>query len=187
MTAQARQIREAIQRIAGVPDNILVILDCTVESVNMDTRTCDVRIIDGDTDTLIEGVLLSAMPNDGLICKPSIGSVVRVAFNDKKPRFVVQFSDIDELHVTIANMEFVINAQGIFQGDESFGGVVKADSVASGVNGQFSSVIAAIQAGFSALSGIDSGVSLTAFNSGIAAYQPLQSANLQNMKFKHGN
>jgi hypothetical protein len=37
------------------------------------------------------------------------------------------------------------------------------------------------------LGAIDSGVSLTAFNSAIASYQPMISINIQNQTFKHGN
>jgi hypothetical protein len=184
---EARQIREAIQRLTGTSGSMMVILDCEVLSVNKSERNCVVKIIDGATPTQVENVMLSAEPNDGLICIPAIGSLVRVAFHDKKPRFVVQFSDLDECRVTIAQMEFIINAQGVFQGDESYGGVVKADDVTSSVNSQCNSIIQAAIAAFTALGAIDSGVSLTAFNSAIASYQPMISINIQNQTFKHGN
>lgn len=183
---EARQISEAIQRIVGKSD-MLVILDCEVVSVDPSARSCEVKIIDGVSATTIPNVLLSAEPNDGFLCIPAIGSVVRVAFHDKKPRFVVQFSDLSEARITIAQMEFIINANGVFHGDESYGGVVKADDVSNSVNGQCNSIIQAAIAAFTALSGIDAGVSLAAFNSSIASYQPMVSNNIQNQKFKHGN
>lgn len=183
---EARQISEAIQRIVGKTD-LLTIIDCEVVSVNASERICEVRVIDGTSANTIPNVLLSAEPNDGLICIPAIGSVVRVAFNDKKPKFVVQFSDLSEARVTIAQMEFIINANGVFHGDETYGGVVKADNVTNSVNQQCNTIIQSCIAAFSALSAIDAGVSLTAFNAGIAAYQPMVSINIQNQKFKHGN
>jgi hypothetical protein len=54
---EARQIREAIQRLTGTSGSMMVILDCEVLSVNKSERNCVVKIIDGATPTQVENVM----------------------------------------------------------------------------------------------------------------------------------
>jgi hypothetical protein len=174
----ANEIKEAIERIANpMQVDYGRFLLCEVVSVDEDARTCDVKPVNDITETVIPGVNLSAAPNDGEYAKPELGSVVLIARFIKQESYVVKFSDLAKWKI-VAD-EVVLN-------DTTYGGVPIADEVASKVNNNIDILKQACVAAFGALSGLDSGASLAAFNSSVAALLPINSVDLQNQNVKHG-
>ena len=117
-----RAIIESIRKMAGTDKNDLChYVNAEVLSVDMDSRTCECKAIDGHTDYNLTNVKLSATVGDGLVIEPTIGSTVVVVFSDNVQSFVAQFSDIEKITI-FANTKVQL-------GDGSFGGLVKADEL----------------------------------------------------------
>lgn len=182
-----RNIRDAIRQMAGVNGiDYIRIIDATVKSVSKRDRTCNVKAINTGADIDINDVLLSVQPNDGLILIPKVDSLVKIAVCEKNEPYVISFSDIDEMRVTIDGMEVLIKGNEVLLGDGSFSGLVKVGSLVTEYNNRLNALKGAIAAGFGALSGIDSGASLAAFNSAAAGVLPMVQQTLENNKIKHG-
>ena len=69
----------------------------TVVSVDNTERTCDVTILGETVETT--GVKLQANIEgaEGIYIKPTVGSFVRVGFENKEAAFVVSYTEIDEI------------------------------------------------------------------------------------------
>jgi hypothetical protein len=74
----------------------------------------------------------------------------------------------------------------IYLNGENNGGLIKIDNLKSQYDAGIAAIKAACVAGFTALSGLDSGVSLSAFNAAAASIQNLNLTPLQNNTVKHG-
>ena len=175
----AAELKEAIERIAnpfGIDYGKFV--QCEVVSVDVDARTCVCKPVNDISEADIEGVNLSAVPNDGELCVPDVGSTVLVVRFFKQEPYVVKFSDLEKWQI-VAN-EVVLNGDG-------YGGVVIADEVASYVNNAINTMKAAVVAGFAALPPANFGSgAISAFNGAMSSLLPLNSLDLQNPNVKHG-
>lgn len=175
----SRQLIEAIRRIGGGydADNVSIVF-ATVKSVNQDDRTCVCIPINDKSEAEIPDVNISALPNDGELKFPQVDSVVIIARTAKNEPFILKESDL-ELYLLIANS---IQLNG-----DDFGGVVKIDNLKTQYDAMVAAFKVAIAAGFSALSGLDGGASLAAFNASAASVSNLNKTTLENTKVKHGN
>lgn len=131
----SREIKEGIQRLSKTfGKDYPVIIVGSVTSVDKNARTCDIDIISGLDAEILQGVKLSANPNDGILQVPSIGSNVNVLFSNKNVPFVILFSDIDEYILTIEQTELTIKSGSISFGDGSFNGLVKVAELTTKLN-----------------------------------------------------
>lgn len=134
MSIYNRQIKEGIQRLAGTwGKDYVSIIEAEVISVDETTRTAIVKPLSGDYNTNIT-VNLLANPNDGFILIPSIESTVIVAMTNKNDYFVVQFSDIDKVRITIGQFEILMTENELLLGDGSFDGLVKVGDLVTRLN-----------------------------------------------------
>ena len=127
-----RKIQEAIQRISGTYKNDPVqFIICSVDSFDLETQTCDCTPIGGDATTTIPNVSLKAEPNNGILIKPKIDSVVLVAMSLKTSAYIFMFSDIDSIETIIKGpgnpTKLKIEDGKITMNDGSFGGLVKIE------------------------------------------------------------
>ncbi len=130
-----RSIKEAVQKLAGTFGvNPLTVIIAKVVSVNDDEMTCTIDPLNDNSTVTIENVNLSAQPNDGLICYPSIESIVLVAYAPKLDPFILQFSDIDKCRITINSCEYYIDKNGIKLYGDNFGGLVKVTDLVGKLN-----------------------------------------------------
>lgn len=184
----SRQIKEGIQRLAKTfgTDYAFIVVGSVV-SVDEQKRTCKIEVVSGINAEEIEGVLLQAEPNDGFLLVPKAESTVKVLFSNKQAPFVVHCSEIDKMVVIVNKTEFVIQDGTIKLNGDAFGGVIKVDDLKTQYDAMLTAFKAAVAAGFSALSGLDSGASLAAFNSAASSIQNLNKTTLQNTTVKHGN
>lgn len=162
------QIRDAIKKIAK-PNNDGYSVLCTVDSVDLLTLTCYCIPINGEGD--IQGVKLMANVENGFTIIPKVNSKVLVSFLSDQIGFVSMFSGVSEIR-----LNGVVN-----------GGLIKIDNLKTQYDANVAAIKAACVAGFTALSGLDSGASLSAFNASATAILNLNKTTLENTTVKHGN
>lgn len=134
MSVENRGIKEGIQRLAGTwGKDFVSIIESEVISVNEITRTAMVNPLSGDYSSNLT-VNLLANPNDGFVLIPSIGSTVIIAMTNKNDYFVVQFSDIDKVRITIGNFEILMTENELLLGDGSLNGLVKVSDLVTKLN-----------------------------------------------------
>jgi len=169
MSKESAQIIEAIQRIAGTFGvEIIQVVDTIVTSdVNEDKLTFG-------TDA-IKGVLLSPVPNDGIILYPANGSTVKIAYSTKTTAFLLQASDLQKARITIGECEYFIDKDGIKLHGDDFGGLVKVNSLVSAYNTVVTDLIA-IQ---TALNTLGQPITITSMAK--------TAIELENNKVQHGN
>lgn len=108
----------AIQNIAGVQnDDKVKLLQCSVDSVDLDNCICSVTTISGNAKLSFDAQLMAGVA-DGLLISPTVGSMVYVLFSKYTLPFVVKYGDIDSYS---------------FNGDE-FGGMVKVIELTQKIN-----------------------------------------------------
>lgn len=134
MSIENRGIKEGIQRLAGTwGKDFVSIIESEILSVDETTRTAIVKPLSGDYVSDLT-VNLLASPNDGMILIPSIGSTVIVAMTNKNDYFVVQFSDIDKVRITIGEFEILMTENELLLGDGSLNGLVKVSDLVTKLN-----------------------------------------------------
>ena len=133
--AKNRDIKEAVQKLAGTWNtNPLTVIVAKIVSVNDDEMTCTIDPLNDNSTVTIENVNLSAQPNDGFVCYPSVDSIVLVAYAPKLDPFILQFSDIDKCRITIEKCEYYIDKDGIKLHGDNFGGLVKVSDLVNKIN-----------------------------------------------------
>lgn len=92
------ELKAAIQQLAGTfnKDPVSIIV-CTVDSIDIDTRTCTCKAITGDATTEISGVQLMTEVSDGFLLLPLIGSTVIVGISVRNVAFIILFSEVDKI------------------------------------------------------------------------------------------
>ena len=134
MSVYNRQIKEGIQRLAGTwGKDYVSVIEGQIISVDETTRTAIVKPLSGDYNADIT-VNLLACPNDGFILVPSVESTVIVAMTNKNDYFVVQFSDIDKVRITIGQFEILMTENELLLGDGSLNGLVKVSDLVTKLN-----------------------------------------------------
>lgn len=130
-----RQIKEAIQHLAGTHNkDEIKLVQCEVESVDVDTRTCNVVTISGLATYTIENVALMSAIDDGVLILPKIGSIVSVIHNKKGIKFVSQFSEVESIVIITGDTTIEIKDGLVQFNDGSFDGFVKIKDLVEKLN-----------------------------------------------------
>lgn len=169
MSKEVTDIRQAIQALSGITDLTFEGVACKVSDIDLATFTCTCTPINGDAEFF--DVLLNADADKGFTLIPKDGSVVIVQQTSQATAYVSMVSKVDQIYLA---------------GDAN-GGLVKVNDLKLQYDTMIASFKAAISAGFTALSGLDGGASLSAFNSAAASVINLNKTTLENTKVKHGN
>jgi hypothetical protein len=169
MSKEVTDIRQAIQALSGITDLTFEGVACNVSNIDLATFTCTCTPINGDAEFF--DVLLNADADKGFTLIPKDNSVVIVQQTSQATAYVSMVSKVDQIYLA---------------GDAN-GGLVKIDDLKLQYDTMIASFKAAISAGFTALSGLDGGASLSAFNSAAASVINLNKTTLENTKVKHGN
>lgn len=94
-----RAIIEAINKIVGNHKNDQVVYaNATIDSVDIDSRTCVCTLIDNHTEYQITAKL-TATVDDGLLLIPSIDSTVKIILSRDVEPFVCQYSGLEEVRI----------------------------------------------------------------------------------------
>lgn len=183
-----RDIKYAIEFLSGqtgLKKARFVTANVDDNSKGTSDRTIDVSIVLGDSGK-ITGVNLQSEPNDGFILIPKEQTQVIVCIMPDNSAYVFKCNDIDKIICVIdSNNSYVFDANGFIWNGGNNGGLIKIDNLKTQYDTNIAAIKAACVAGFTALSGLDSGASLNAFNSSSAAIQNLNKTSLENTKIKH--
>ena len=122
-----RAIAEAIKKITG-QHKVDPVSYCNAEvtAVDVNSRTCSCRVVEGHTAYDLPTVKLMAVVDDGLFLEPVVGSMVKVIFSEIVEPFVCQYSEIENITID-AKTQVTIN-------DGSFGGLVKVQELLDKIN-----------------------------------------------------
>lgn len=106
---------------------------CKVVSVDDSTRTCEVQPINGDAERT--GRLQASLQlTEGLYIKPVVGSFVQLTWINEITGIITQFSEIEEIDITIGGSSFnIIDGQVTFNGG-SLGGLTVPSLVKDQLN-----------------------------------------------------
>jgi hypothetical protein len=130
-----RAIIEAIQKIAGSQlSDAVSIAACTVNGVDIASRTCNCTEITGQAGVEIPNVQLQSEVSDGILLIPAIGSTVLVTYSKYNPPFVSMFSDIDRIFLIGGDAAVDIKEDTVILNDGSFGGLVKVADLVTKLN-----------------------------------------------------
>lgn len=114
-----RAIREAVEHLAGTHrDDKVFVIDATVDSVDITTRTCVCTAIGGKAGSELPNVRLMASIDDGLLIIPTIDSTVTLLFSNFTDPCIISYSEIDTI---------------IFRGGD-LGGLVKVIELTTKLN-----------------------------------------------------
>lgn len=130
-----RKITEAIQRLAGtqLTDEVYILI-CTVDSVDVDGRTCDCTAVGGTAITDIPGVQLMAEVDDGALYIPAIGSTVIVVYSKRNVPYIALYSELSALYYVVGDTTLDITNGLIKFNDGSFEGLVKVVELTQKLN-----------------------------------------------------
>lgn len=102
-------IKELIQKLAQ-SGNELYAKIAEVVSVDIETKTCDVKPIDGSSE--IFDVFLNLNEESGQFCEPVIGSLICIVFITKETAVAVNYSELKQYNIIIEETEFTIDKNG---------------------------------------------------------------------------
>lgn len=130
-----RAIIEAVQRLAGtqLTDEVYIIA-CTVESVDIDDRTCECTAIGGEAVTDVPGVQLMAEVDDGILYVPGIGSTVIVMYSKRNVPYIALYSEISAIHYVVGDTTIDVTNGLIKLNDGTFQGLVKVVELTTKLN-----------------------------------------------------
>ena len=165
--ADNRDIIECIREMSGTKrlSNVFYV-DAVVDSVDIETRTCEVTVNDGKSAYQLTASLMASV-DDGILVEPELDSNVKVVFSETVDAVIVQFS-------AIKNITFIAGTKIKLNGD-SLGGLVEIIPLIAWMT-KVKVDLTTIQA---ALNGLGVPVAITADT-------PTQS-NFENTKVVHGS
>lgn len=111
-------------------------LVATVDSVDVDTRTCACTLVSGVTDVQLGRVRLMATLDDGMLLVPAVGSTVIIESTHNTDPIVIMFSQLDKVLTIAGGSTLQIDADGLKLNGDQFGGIpvlVKPDDSDAGV------------------------------------------------------
>ncbi len=186
-------IGQLIKKLAGKSGGKSVMRLGVAEAVDMDTRTCTLRPLDGGPDLFgvkLQAVKMEGAPEIGMVIEPVDGSVVLAANVQDLPLnySIVSYSEIANFYVFSAGKVVLKSADGIQLNEGDHGGLVVVADLVSKLNGIeqdlntlkniFSAWVPTPQDGGAALKG-----ALAAYVS--QTLQPTQIADLENPDVTH--
>ena len=179
MTEANRQIRDAIQVLAGTKGLSTKFMLGKVTEVQEDERTCSVEVQLGDHPMTLTGINLSAENNDGLVEFPAVDSTVLICLLSNNSGFVVKMSDLDKVICVIdSSNKFEFDSTGFIWNDGLNGGLIKIVDLTTKLNlllAQIQANHALIAAAIGSLGGSYTPSALTTF----------QKSNYENTKILH--
>ena len=170
-------IRELIQKLSLTDENYYSEF-AVVQSINEISRTANVKTIVDDVEFDVNLQPLTDM-DSGLVIVPENDSVVVISYISKETAFISLTSKIKKI---------ILSCDDVSINDGTFGGLVKVEILNAALNSlqtQLNQIKAATSAGFTSLSALDSGASLSAFSSASQTV-PIDISQIENKKFKHG-
>lgn len=121
-----RQIAEAVQKLAGTHlTDEMYMLVCTVDAVDVDSRTCDCTAVTGTAVTDMPGVQLMAEVDDGMLYIPAVGSTVIVMYSKRNVPYIALYSELSAIYCVVGNTTLDITNGLIRFNDGAFGGLTK--------------------------------------------------------------
>lgn len=131
-----RAIEEAVKKLAGTQfRDDAVIVQCTVASVDLTTRTCDCTPISGEAVTDLPNVQLMAEIDDGFLLVPTVGSTVFVLYSTRHAPFIALFSEVEQVVIISGNCQLQISNQGTIQfNDGTYGGLIQISELITTIN-----------------------------------------------------
>ena len=127
----SQQIRKAIQQIVGGADAGYVL--CTVDSVDVSKRTCNVTAV-SDFTASIPDVQIMAGVEDGMLLVPSVDSQVVICVADGCTPYVAMYSQLDKVLFVVGDMGVMVTNDGVQINDGSLGGLIKIEDLVSKIN-----------------------------------------------------
>lgn len=130
-----RAIQEAIRKLAGTHlRDHQELQECTVDSVDLSTRSCVCTSVSGESVAEIPDVQLMAGVDDGFLLVPAIGSTVFVTYSERHLPVIILFSAIDEVLIVTGD-SIISQKDGLLQfNDGSFGGLIKIQELVAKLN-----------------------------------------------------
>lgn len=163
-------IKRLIQSLADTKGvDTVKLLQCSVDSVDLEKRTCRVTTITGSAGVTFDAQL-SAGVADGTLAEPAVDSMVYVLMSISQLPFVVQYSDI---------------VSYVFLGGE-YGGLVKVVELTEKLNNlenKVKDIILKYNALTMPVSGSTAGPPTVLI---VDDLTPTQRADIENVKIKHG-
>lgn len=131
MSSSSQEIISAIQSITNQrnedkPDLIIA----EINSVNLEERIANVTTISGKAANTFD-VNLQAVPSDGLLVSPSIGSTVYILMSTYTTPFIVQYSDIDNVFYSLSGS---INTGKANLNGHEYGGMIIIQKLVDKIN-----------------------------------------------------
>lgn len=108
------EILDAIRKAVGDDGTRLMVFDAEVKSVDQKARTCTIQTVGGNTPIEINDVRLIPVVDDSLLIIPAVGSQIIVIYSNKIVPFIVQFSEIEKIILTIGKSTLDIE-DGLFE------------------------------------------------------------------------
>lgn len=130
--AEVEEIRDGLIGLVERQTNVFYPIICTVTSVDLDNKSCDVETINGDAPMF--DVKIMTDPDKGMFLVPKVGSNVVVSMLDKDNAFVVMFSELEEILIEVGDQSIeIINGSIVFNGG-NFDGLVKVGPLVQKIN-----------------------------------------------------
>lgn len=125
-----RKIGDLIKQLAGTfgADEVYL-LPCTVDSVDLSTRSCNCTPVGGNATTELPDVKLMADVDDGVLIEPAIGSLVLVMLSKRTAAMVIMYSEIAGITMIAGDMGLKLTANGIVMNGGGYGGLIKINEL----------------------------------------------------------
>lgn len=106
-------LKEALEELLENNDELYSVIG-TVDSVDKNKRTCDISPLQ-DKDAVLYDVRLQAdlEGSKGMLCFPTIGSVVAVTFINKDSGYVALFSEVDSVELVVGQQKMDFDKDGL--------------------------------------------------------------------------
>jgi len=183
-SGSSQEIIRAIQDIVGIhTDDKVSLVMAEVNSVSITDRTANITTISGK-ESVVYDVNLQAVPSDGILVSPTIGSTVYVLSSKYTTPFIVQYSDIDQIYYTLTHIELTGKAN--LNGD-NYGGLIKIQELVDKIN-TLENKVNELQtwSGTLTISTVTGDLQGAPFTP-VEPITPTQKADIENTTIKHGN
>lgn len=106
-------LTEALEKLTKTNDELYSLIG-EVDSVDKNKRTCDVLPLQ-DKEAVLYDVRLQAdlEGTKGMLCFPTVGSVVVVTFLNKDSAYVAMFSEVDSVELVVGQQKIDFDKDGL--------------------------------------------------------------------------
>ena len=130
--AEVEEIRDGLIGLVERQTNVFYPIICTITSVDLDNKSCDVKPKNDDADIL--DVKIMTDPDKGMFLVPKVGSNVAVSMLDKDNAFVVMFSELEKILIEVGDQKIEIKDGSIVFNGGNFNGLVKVAELVQKLN-----------------------------------------------------